>query len=90
MLSTLELRHLVEQSFLPTRCECTLAPPSALTLRFYQGASNQEMLVVCGIAIADLSSSHAIASLIVDLRKDLERINTAAHYVIKRPDNASN
>ncbi|MFJ7109201.1 DUF1652 domain-containing protein [Pseudomonas sp. NPDC098740] len=35
MLSTLEIRHLVEQSFLPTRCECTVDPGTVLTVRFF-------------------------------------------------------
>ncbi|POA17863.1 hypothetical protein C1886_19715 [Pseudomonas sp. FW300-N1A1] len=81
MLSTLELRHLVEQSFLPTRCECTVDPTAALTIRFYQGASNQEMLVVTGISIAPLNNGYAIASLIADLRKDLERVGSTPLYV---------
>lgn len=76
MLSTLELRHLVEQSFLPMRCECTLDSPAALTVRFFQGASNQEILVVTGISIAQLNCGHAIANLVTDLRSDLERVSS--------------
>jgi hypothetical protein len=78
MLSTLELRHLVEQSFLPIRCECTVDSPAALTVRFFQGTSNQETLVVTGISIAQLNCGHAIASLIADLRSDLERVNSVS------------
>ncbi|KAA0980357.1 DUF1652 domain-containing protein [Pseudomonas sp. ANT_H12B] len=74
MLSTLELRHLVEQSFLPTRCKCTVDPAAALTVRFYQGTSNQEVLTVTGIPVAQLNSNYAITSLIADLRSDLERV----------------
>ncbi|MEB0182966.1 DUF1652 domain-containing protein, partial [Pseudomonas sp. CCC3.2] len=36
MISTLELRHIVEQSFLPNRCECTLSADSSLTVRVFQ------------------------------------------------------
>ncbi|MNF88389.1 DUF1652 domain-containing protein [Pseudomonas sp. Irchel s3b6] len=81
MLSTLELRHLIEQSFLPTRCECTVDPTAALTVRFYQGASSQEMLVVTGISMAPLNNGYAIASLIADLRKDLERVASTSLYL---------
>ncbi|WP_095079084.1 DUF1652 domain-containing protein [Pseudomonas sp. Irchel s3h17] len=81
MLSTLELRHLVEQSFLPTRCECMVDPTAALTVRFFQGTSNQEMLVVTGISIAPLNNGFAIASLIADLRKELERAGSAPLYL---------
>jgi len=76
MLSTLELRHLVEQSFLPIRCECTVDSPEVLTVRFYQGTSNQEILVVTGISIGQLNCGHAIASLVADLRSDLERVSS--------------
>ena len=75
MLSTLELRHLVEQSFLPTRCECTVDPPEALTVRFFQSTSNQEILTVTAISIARLNSGHAIATLIEELRNDLDRVS---------------
>ena len=79
-LSTLELRHLIEQSFLPTRCECTVDLPAALSVRFYQDSSNQEILVVTGIALSRLNTSHAIASLIADLRYDLESVNSATRH----------
>lgn len=85
-LSTLELRHLVEQSFLPTRCDCTVNPPEALTVRFYQSTSNQEVLTVTGISIAHLTSGHAIATLIADLRNDLERVSSTPHFSAKRID----
>ena len=75
MISTLELRHLVEQSFLPTRCECTVDPPEALTVRFFQSSSNQEILTVTAISIARLNSGHAIATLIEELRNDLDRVS---------------
>jgi hypothetical protein len=76
MLSILELRHLIEQSFLPMRCECTVDLPAGLTVRFFQGASNQEILVVTGISIAQLNCGHAIASLVAVLRADLECVSS--------------
>ena len=75
MLSTLELRHLVEQSFLPPRCECTVDPPEALTVHFYHSTSNREILTVTAISIARLNSRHAIATLIEVLRNDLDRVS---------------
>jgi hypothetical protein len=80
MLSTLEIRHLVEQSFLPSRCECTIDSGSALTVRIFHESSNQEMLVVTGISVAQLSNGQAIASLIEGLRQDLERVTSSASY----------
>jgi hypothetical protein len=71
MLSTLEIRHLIEQSFLPMRCECTAKSGTALTVRFFLDRSNQEMLVVTGISLAPLNNGQALASLISGLRQDL-------------------
>lgn len=76
MLSTLELRHLIEQSFLPIRCECTVDTPATLTVRFYENISNREILIVRGISIAQLNSGHAIATLIAGLRKNLLRVRS--------------
>lgn len=78
MLSTLEIRHLIEQSFLPSRCECTIDPGAALTVRFFHDTLNQEVLVVTGIAVAQLSNGHAIENLVAGLRQDLELVAAAA------------
>ena len=75
MLSTYEIRHLVEQSFLPTRCECLITHGTSLTVRFFQDQTNQELLVVTGVSIAPLSNGHAIARLVAGLREDLERVS---------------
>ncbi|MHC8333535.1 DUF1652 domain-containing protein [Pseudomonas sp. LB3P25] len=85
MLSTLEISHLVEQSFLPTRCECTVDPGAALTVRFFHDTSNQEVLVVTGISLAQLSNGHAIASLVAGLRQDLELVSSASSYTVSNP-----
>lgn len=82
MLSTLELRHIVEQSFLPTRCECIVDPGAGLTVRIYQGTSNLENLIVTGIPVAQLNSGRAIAGLIAELRYDLGCVNSAPHYPV--------
>jgi hypothetical protein len=82
MLSTLEIRHLVEQSFLPLRCECTIDPGASLTVRFFHDTSNQEVLVVTGISLVQLSNGHAIASLVAGLRQDLELVSIAPGYTV--------
>jgi hypothetical protein len=85
MLSNLEIRHLVEQSFLPTRCECTIDPGAAMTVRLFHSSSNQEVLVVTGISIAQLRNGHAIAGLVEGLRQDLERVPYAPGYTVDNP-----
>ncbi|WP_150782898.1 DUF1652 domain-containing protein [Pseudomonas fluorescens] len=84
LLSTLELRHLVEQSFLPTRCECTVSSSETLTVRFFQSMSNQEILTVTGISVVPLNSSYSIATLIADLRSDLERVSLGPRHSARR------
>jgi len=84
LLSTLELRHLVEQSFLPIRCECTVSSSEDLTVRFFQSTSNQEILTVTGISVVPLNSGYAIATLIADLRSDLERVSSAPREPARR------
>lgn len=74
MLSSLEIRHLVEQSFFPSRCECTAGSGDSLTVRFFQENSNQEILVITGISVAKLTNGHAIANLVAGLRQDLELV----------------
>ncbi|MHC8400861.1 DUF1652 domain-containing protein [Pseudomonas sp. MDT1-17] len=37
MISTLELRHIIEQSFLPLCYQCTADSHTSLTVRIYQG-----------------------------------------------------
>lgn len=80
MLSALEIRHIVEQSFLPSRCECTIDPGAALTVRIFHETSNQELLVVTGISVAQLGNGPAIASLIEGLRQDLEIVTAAPSH----------
>jgi hypothetical protein len=85
MLSNLEIRHLVEESFLPLRCECTIDPGPAMTVRFFHDVSNQEVLVVTGISVAQLCNGHAIASLVEGLRQDIELASSTPGYTVNYP-----
>jgi hypothetical protein len=71
MLSTLELRNIIERSFLPTRCQCTEACDRSLTVRVFDRSSERVDLLVTGINAEQLTSSRAISSLIMGLRNDL-------------------
>ena len=85
MLSTLEIRHLVEQSFLPLRCKCSIDPGASLTVRFFHDTLNQEVLVVTGISLAQLCNGLAIAGLVEGLRQDLELVSCAPGYTVNDP-----
>jgi hypothetical protein len=71
MLSTLELRNIIESSFLPMRCQCTLAQDRSLTVRVFDRTSVRVDLLVTGICAERLNSSRAISNLITGLRHDL-------------------
>lgn len=71
MLSTLELRDIIEKSFLPVRCRCTQAADQSLTVQLFNRGSPHHDLQVTGIRAEQLDSSRAIASLVSQLRCEL-------------------
>lgn len=75
MLSTLELRSIIETSFLPQRCQCTQATDRSLTIRVFDRTSDKVDLTVTGIRTEQLTSSRAISNLVAGLRADLKRSN---------------
>lgn len=72
MLSTLELRNIIESSFLPQRCQCTQAQDRSLTVRVFDRTSRHVDLTVTGIRTEQLTSSRAISNLIAGMRTDLK------------------
>lgn len=78
MLSTLELRNIIETSFLPQRCQCTQAQDRSLTVRVFDRTSEHLDLIVTGIRTEQLNSSRAISNLIAGMRTDLKRQSQAA------------
>ncbi|MBN2979727.1 DUF1652 domain-containing protein [Pseudomonas lactucae] len=74
MLSELELRSIIEGSFLPKRCECTKAEDASLTIKVYDDRDRDRVdLEVKGIKADQLNSSRAICNLITGLREDLRQ-----------------
>ncbi len=71
MLSTLELRNIIETSFLPVRCQCIQAQDKSLTVRVFDASASQVDLTVTGIRTEKLTSSRAISNLIADMRTGL-------------------
>ncbi|RZI29942.1 DUF1652 domain-containing protein [Pseudomonas orientalis] len=77
MLSELELRSIIEGSFLPKRCECTKAEDASLTIKVYDDRDRDRVeLEVKGISADKLDSSRAICNLIAGLREDLKQAHT--------------
>jgi len=76
LFSELELRGLIEGSFLPRRCECIKAQDASLTIKIYDDDGTD--LTVTGIQANKLDSSRAICNLITELREDLKHAHAPA------------
>jgi hypothetical protein len=76
-LSALELRNIIESSFLPKRCQCTLTPELSMTVKVYSdGETDQLDLLKTGINAEQLNGCREISDLIAELRSDLELHHT--------------
>ncbi|AWY44329.1 DUF1652 domain-containing protein [Pseudomonas putida] len=76
-LSALELRSIIESSFLPKRCECTLSPDLSMTVKVYADRETDQLdLLRTGINAQRLNGCREINDLIAELRTDLQQ-----HYL---------
>ncbi|MEZ1314769.1 DUF1652 domain-containing protein [Pseudomonas fluorescens] len=72
-LSALELRNIIESSFLPKRCQCTLSPDLSMTVRVFSDAQTDQVdLLATGINARSLTSCREINNLIAGLRSDMQ------------------
>lgn len=71
MISTLQLRQIIERGFLPLSCTCTVNPDGSLMIKVFEPESGCVELLVTGVLTADLVSSREIASLIGELRGEM-------------------
>jgi hypothetical protein len=72
MISTLELRHIIECGFLPLSCACTVNPDGSLMIKVFEPKSGSIELLVTGVSTVNLMSSRAIVNLIGELRSEME------------------
>ncbi|MHA6130291.1 Protein of unknown function [Pseudomonas mohnii] len=80
-LSALELRNIIESSFLPKRCECSLSPELSMTVKVYaDGATDQLDLLKTGINAKRLNGCREINDLIAELRSDLQLHHTESEH----------
>jgi hypothetical protein len=70
MLSRLELRHIIENAFLPKACSCSITPRGSMTIQLFNPNTREEELVVTGIDPATLVSSRAIAALVGEIKEE--------------------
>lgn len=71
MISTLELRHIIECAFQPLACTCSVNPDGSLMIKVYDSFSGRVDILVTGITTSELTSSRTIANLIGELRAEM-------------------
>ncbi|MDB5995291.1 MAG: hypothetical protein JWP42_2427 [Pseudomonas sp.] len=79
MLSTLELRHIVESSFLPLSCKCDVNGDGSLQIQIFDKNTGRVDLLVTGISTTRLSSSREILRLVTELRAELDFVQKSVN-----------
>ena len=68
-LSALELRNIIESSFLPKRCQCTLSPELMMTIKVFADERTDQLdFSVTDIDASQLNGCREINELIARLR----------------------
>ncbi|WP_307518707.1 DUF1652 domain-containing protein [Pseudomonas sp. W2I6] len=70
MISFLELKHILEMAFSPTRCVCDIDTNRTLTIRLIDPTTQQVQLTLSGIDAGSLTSSRAIARLVGEIKDE--------------------
>ncbi|MBV7525397.1 hypothetical protein D9M71_118330 [compost metagenome] len=82
-LSALEVRNIIESSFLPQRCQCTLSPDLSMTVKVYaDGQTDQLDLLVTGIDASGLNGCREINELIAQLRSRQHHVEVEPHSML--------
>ena len=84
-LSALELRNIIESSFLPKRCQCTLSPDLSMTVKVYADDKTDQLdLLRTGIDASHLNGCREINDLIAGLRTDMQKADIQTLHPHKR------
>ncbi|AWM91891.1 hypothetical protein DJ564_14200 [Pseudomonas sp. 31-12] len=75
MIYLTQLRAQLEQHFSPLACDCSVSGDNSVTVKLYHPVSGQVDLVVSGLSVTQLRTPEAVASLIEELRYELESNN---------------
>lgn len=80
MITLAQLRMLIERSFSPLACECSVTGNHSLTVKLYHPVSGQVDLVVSGLNLSTLQTTESVAALIEELRYEMDSSS------LQRPD----
>jgi hypothetical protein len=72
MIPTVELRRIIEASFVPLACHCTINPGGNLTVEVSDPQTGQVDLLVVGIPTEPIATSRDISALVAQLRTELK------------------
>jgi hypothetical protein len=70
MLSSLELRHIIESSFLPQKCICTVNTVGTMTIQLVNPSTDEVGLTVPGIPISSLTTMRAVSDLVAQVKEE--------------------
>lgn len=70
MISNLELRHLIESSFLPLKCVCRIDDAGVLSIQLVIPQTRSAILTAPRIPTSKLISGRAIANLITQVKEE--------------------
>ena len=68
-LSALELRSIVEQAFLPSKCVCTVTSSQSLCVQLKNPQTDEVELFKSGIPLQRVTSARERARLVLELRE---------------------
>lgn len=77
MLSSLELRHIIESSFLPQKCICTVNAVGTMTIQLINPSTKQVDLTVPGIPISCLTTMRSVSDLVAQIKEECRLIKLA-------------
>jgi len=71
MISTLELRHIIECGFQPLSCTCSVNADGSLMIKVFDSTSGRVDLLATAATTSQLTSNRAIENLIGELRSEM-------------------
>ncbi|WP_328284782.1 DUF1652 domain-containing protein [Pseudomonas huanghezhanensis] len=77
MISSLELRHIIESSFLPLKCICTVNGVGTMTIQLINPSTNRVDLTAPGIPIATLVTMRSVSDLVAQVREEYGLVQVA-------------
>lgn len=69
MYSKTDLQRVFETAFKPSKCECVITTNDSLSVKLINPESGEIELYVANIPLSDLSTSRAIAQVVLSLKE---------------------